>query len=235
MAKTSMSGAASRLSSRLWRWKCALVLAPLTLACGRASAPEPEAPADKACGASGVAVQVLGSGGPIPEGARASSGYLLWVDGKSRLLVDAGGGVFQRFGQAGADLEELDAILLSHLHADHSIDLLALLKGGYFSSRTRPLPLIGPSGNEDFPATDAFLSVLLDPRDGAYRYLSGYLKGEAGRFHVPVALGDASSRTPEVKLDVDGLRILAVGVEHGHVPGAGIRRLDTGQEDRVGW
>jgi len=32
----------------------------------------------------GVAVQVLGSGGPIADDARASSGYLVWVDGRAR-------------------------------------------------------------------------------------------------------------------------------------------------------
>ena len=42
------------------------------------------------CGATGVAVQVLGSGGPEMKG-RASSAYLIWQQGKARALVDAGG------------------------------------------------------------------------------------------------------------------------------------------------
>ena len=33
---------------------------------------------------------------------RASTSYLLWVDSKPAILVDAGGGAFLRFGQAGA-------------------------------------------------------------------------------------------------------------------------------------
>jgi hypothetical protein len=52
-----------------------------------------------------IAVQVLGSGGPDSNDARASSGYLLWLDGEARLLVDAGGGVFLRFGEAKAKFE----------------------------------------------------------------------------------------------------------------------------------
>ena len=44
-----------------------------------------------------LAVQVLGSGGPDANDARASAGYILWIDGQARLLVDAGGGVFLRF------------------------------------------------------------------------------------------------------------------------------------------
>ena len=51
-----------------------------------------------ACGAKGVAVQVLGSGGPEMRG-RASSSYIVWLDGKARVLVDSGGGSALRFGE----------------------------------------------------------------------------------------------------------------------------------------
>lgn len=71
-----------------------------------------------ACGAA-VTVQVLGSGGPDTNDALASSGYILWMDGEARLLVDAGGGIFMRFGEATAKFESLDAIAITHLHADH--------------------------------------------------------------------------------------------------------------------
>ncbi len=43
------------------------------------------------CGTNDVAVQVLGSGGPEMKG-RASSGYLIWQQGKARVLIDTGGG-----------------------------------------------------------------------------------------------------------------------------------------------
>ena len=43
-----------------------------------------------ACGETGVALQVLGSGGPFGVG-RASAGYIVWVDGASRFMIDAGG------------------------------------------------------------------------------------------------------------------------------------------------
>ena len=58
--------------------------------------------------AEGVALQVLGSGGPIADDGRASSGYIVWVDGKSRVLVDAGGGTFLRFGEADANFVDLE-------------------------------------------------------------------------------------------------------------------------------
>jgi len=80
--------------------------------------------------AEGVAVQVLGSGGPIADDARASSAYLVWVDGKARIMIDAGGGSFLRFGEAQASFRDLDFIGLSHFHADHSAGFAALLKSG---------------------------------------------------------------------------------------------------------
>jgi hypothetical protein len=44
------------------------------------------------CTGKGVELQVLGSGGPELEDKRASSSYLLWQDGRARILVDSGGG-----------------------------------------------------------------------------------------------------------------------------------------------
>ena len=73
--------------------------------------------------AEGVAVQVLGSGGPIADDARASAAYLVWIDGLSRALVDFGGGAFLRFGEAGGEFDALDFVGISHFHADHSADL----------------------------------------------------------------------------------------------------------------
>jgi ribonuclease BN (tRNA processing enzyme) len=124
-----------------------------------------------------LAVQVLGSGGPDANDARASAGYALWIDGEARLLVDAGGGIFLRFGEAKAKFETLDAIAITHLHADHVSDLAALLKSGFFSDRKRDLPIIGPSGGGDFPGMSEYMRILFDPDHGAYRYLSGYLDG----------------------------------------------------------
>jgi len=80
-------------------------------------------PAAAACRDAGVQVQVLGSGGPIADDARASAGYLVWHDARARALVDVGGGVFLRFGESGARLADLRVIALTHLHTDHSADL----------------------------------------------------------------------------------------------------------------
>jgi len=80
---------------------------------------------------------VLGSGSPIADDARSGSGYLVWREGRALVLIDAGGGIFLRFGQSGARLEDLELIALTHFHTDHAADLPASLKGAHFSARVR--------------------------------------------------------------------------------------------------
>ncbi|MGC2297366.1 MAG: MBL fold metallo-hydrolase, partial [Acidobacteriaceae bacterium] len=81
----------------------------------------------QSCGAKGLAVQVLGSGGPELQDKRASTSYVIWDDGRSRVIVDAGGGSALRFGESGARMSQLDVFLFSHFHVDHSSDFPALV------------------------------------------------------------------------------------------------------------
>jgi ribonuclease BN (tRNA processing enzyme) len=85
-----------------------------------AGALPPVVVAASTCTGRGVEVQVLGSGGPELEDKRASSSYLVWYSGQPRILVDSGGGSALRFGQAGAHVAQLDAILITHLHMRYS-------------------------------------------------------------------------------------------------------------------
>lgn len=50
------------------------------------------AQAAQSCRSAGVWLQVLGSGGPELTDGRASSSYLVWQDGRARILVDMGPG-----------------------------------------------------------------------------------------------------------------------------------------------
>src|SRR5271155_1391468 len=127
---------------------CLLPLACFLLGC----AFSPSAAA-QSCGSQGVAAQVLGSGGPELQDKRASSSYLVWEDGQARVLVDAGGGSALRFGESGAQMSQLDVILFTHFHVDHSGDFSALIKSSWFEERKRPLPVYGPEGNGFMPST----------------------------------------------------------------------------------
>lgn len=167
-----------------------------------------------------LSVQVLGSGGPVSDDARASSGYVVWIDGQARLLVDAGGGVFLRFGEAKARFSSLDAVAITHLHADHVADLPAILKSGFFSDRDRPLPVVGPTGGGAFPGMKAYMQTQFGAKSGAYRYLSGYLTGE-NSIKTPVTEMDAKGKKPKEAFANERLKVTAVGVTHGPVPAVG--------------
>ena len=173
--------------------------------------PRPCPPAD------GVAVQVLGSGGPIADDGRASTGYLVWVDGKSRVMIDAGGGSFLRFGEASADFTDLDFVGLSHFHTDHSADFPALLKSGYFSDRARDLPVAGPGGGGPFPGLNAYLNGMLGD-GGVYAYLGGYLDGSGGLARIePVEVNTNAEKAMQV-FENERVRVDAFPVPHGIVP-----------------
>jgi ribonuclease BN (tRNA processing enzyme) len=134
------------------------------------------AAAAQTCGtAAPVQIQVLGSGGPELHDRRAASGYLVWIEGKARVLVDIGGGAALRFAESGATVSDLDVILLTRLHAGHSADLPALLEASLFEKRGRPLPILGPGGNRFLPSTVTFVRTLFDGTRGAYRHLGDFL------------------------------------------------------------
>lgn len=168
-----------------------------------------------------VAVQILGSGGPWIKADRASTSYLLWVDEQAKLLIDMGGGAFLRFGQSQAKLGDLAMIAISHLHPDHVSDLPALL---WLSRQIRqePLPISGPSGNDQAPDFAVFLSRLFDEKNGAFPALGSTLGGGQGHpapgVRLNVSVVDVAKPEPTKVLDAAGMVVTALGIPHGGFP-----------------
>jgi len=182
------------------------------------SCPFQPSAAAQSCGSQGVAVQVLGSGGPELQDKRASSSYLVWQDGRPRILVDAGGGSALRFGESGAQMSQLDLILFTHFHVDHSADFPALIKSSWFEDRKRPLPVYGPEGNDFMPATTEFVADFFGNKHGAYRYLSELLvPGEQGSYKLQPHNILGSPKPLSVFRSGD-LAAYSVRVIHGGVP-----------------
>ncbi|MFI6005727.1 MBL fold metallo-hydrolase [Streptomyces sp. NPDC051366] len=92
---------------------------------------------------------VLGCATPYPSVDNPCSGYLV-SSGDTRVWVDAGSGTLAQL-QRHVRLDELDAIWISHLHADHSADLLTAYYGAIFADvrLASPIPLYGPAGIAD--------------------------------------------------------------------------------------
>ena len=175
--------------------------------------PGAPAAAQVACGDSGAVLQVLGSGGPFGVG-RASSGHLIWIDGVGRIIVDAGGGTFTRFHEAGAQIGDLDLLALSHFHPDHSSEVPALLW-------IQPTDMLvsGPSGNAGYPSVSEYVTELFG-REGVFR-------GVTGGVELETLMVDVSSAEPTEVFSDDSLRVRGLGVPHGNVPAVGYR-VDVG-------
>ena len=190
------------------------------------------------CGTSGVALQVLGSAGPELVARRAANSHLLWVDGKARVLIDAGGGSALRFAESGARLRDLDALLFTSLYADHSSDLPALVQAASFEERTVNLPIFGPPGSRQMPATVTFVRDLFDNTRGAWRHLGDYLAPLAKSSYKLAArdirpmprLGAPRPKGSSPLMPVfsnDTLQISAVAVMHETAPAVALR-IDSG-------
>jgi ribonuclease BN (tRNA processing enzyme) len=91
-----------------------------------------------------VRITVLGKSPAWPDAAGACSGYLVQA-GDYTLLLDCGNGVFSKLRRA-CDYVDVDAVLISHLHADHFLDLVPFSYALTYAPRQQPVPVAGWPG-----------------------------------------------------------------------------------------
>jgi ribonuclease BN (tRNA processing enzyme) len=105
-------------------------------------------------------VTVLGSSNSIPRPGRACSGYLIEGAGEA-IVSDLGSGALANLLRV-RPAESLTAVLISHMHADHFIDLIPMRYALKYGPRTndRPVPLWLPPGGATLlrRMTSAFVS-----------------------------------------------------------------------------
>jgi ribonuclease BN (tRNA processing enzyme) len=174
--------------------------------------------AAQSCGSTGVAMQVLGSGGPEVEAKRASTSYLIWENGRARVIIDAGGGSALRLGESGAKMSDVDVFLFSHFHIDHSGDFPALVFSSWFGDRRRPLPVYGPSANQFMPSTTEFVRDLFSDPHGSWRYLSDMIKPNPEGTYELQPHNVAPTPTPVLVFRDSDMAVYAVSVVHGAFP-----------------
>ena len=151
-------------------------------------------------GGGSLSLTVLGTGTPYPMPDRPCSGYLLTAP-DTRVWVDAGPGSLANLLRH-TPVEQLTAIWISHLHADHTADLLSAYYALAFGDLrvSAPIPVYGPAG------------------------LAGRLAGFFGRpdggFLAPVL--DLHEITDGHQVDVGALRFTSHAVTHD-LPAFGLR------------
>ena len=147
-----------------------------------------------------LSLTVLGCATPYPSTDNPCSGYLV-SHGDTRVWMDAGTGTLGPL-QRHTRLEDLDAIWISHLHADHSADLLTAYYALLFADVSRPpVPLHGPPGIADRLAGFLTNGPVRSPIEDAFAITE---------------LHDGHQAT------VGSLRLTTAAVEHG-IPAFGVR------------
>jgi ribonuclease BN (tRNA processing enzyme) len=162
---------------------------------------------------------VLGSGGPRMTGRAASSNAIV-LDGKARILVDAGSGAAVRLGEAGLDIDGLDIVLLTHLHIDHSGDLPSVAKArGMIHQGPMTFRVFGPAARGVFPSTTHFVASIFDAH-GIFAYQRTF--GAEEKFAATDLSIDRSVPPREILRDGD-MRIQSVATNHGEAPSVAYR------------
>lgn len=226
----------------------ALAVGLFTISASAADDDEKTLAVDKVKGR--FSVIVLGSGGPrAAESGRASSGYLIFVEGKPRVLMDMGGGTFKSLAMSGAKVPDMNRLLLTHLHLDHSADMSAMVKTIFFHNRsdgtfrTAPFHFYGPEANgipfptvpplaegagvPQYPHMSEYVHGHYNFKTGVERYLNAFSLGtQTGRFAwtaTDLSSDWTSDAITTLFEDPDGLTVKSIAVHHGPVPAVAYR------------
>jgi ribonuclease BN (tRNA processing enzyme) len=104
-------------------------------------------------------VTVLGKSPSYTDAGGACSGYLVEEDGTT-VVLDCGNGVFGKLRRF-VDYVAVDAVVISHLHADHFLDLVPFAYGLIYAPRQQPVPV------DRWPGTDTPARPVLHAPQGA--------------------------------------------------------------------
>jgi ribonuclease BN (tRNA processing enzyme) len=99
------------------------------------------------------------AGAPLPVAGRAGICTALVFGGRV-FVIDCGRGAPSAYADAGLDLSRLEAVFLTHLHADHVGDLPGVLLYGWGvrvrdDRKLAPVRVYGPSRPRALPSGDA--------------------------------------------------------------------------------
>jgi ribonuclease BN (tRNA processing enzyme) len=180
------------------------------------------------CQSERVKLQMLGTRGPelLAGDDQASTGYLLWLDNKARVIIEAGPGSLLRFKQSRANINDVDIMLFSHFHVDHSADFPAYIKGAFFSDRNKDLFVYGPSGTQFVASATQFVDRAIGSKQGMYPYLGSHINTTSpSRYKIkttdiPWSYGDLSRRPV---YNNKGINVQAVPTHHGPFPSVAYR------------
>jgi len=110
-------------------------------------------------------LQILGTGTAIPRIERNSSAYLVSADGLN-ILIDVGPAVVRRLLERGFDVDDIDVVIVTHFHVDHTADLSTFFFACNYGkvARTKPLTIIGGNGITRFYQGLRYVFPWIEPK-----------------------------------------------------------------------
>jgi ribonuclease Z len=169
-------------------------------------------------------VTVLGSGNPWNTRAQASASVMVEVGNPERdiLFFDLGSGSLANYASLKLPVNALNKVFLTHLHADHTGDLLTL--SGSWSKVGRadgPVYVWGPSGSEPRLGTRHFVEGIEEAL--AWDTAAGHGAINPDSMRIVVSEHDFSKT--QVVYDENGVKVTSYPVVHA-LSGAVGYRLD---------
>lgn len=168
-------------------------------------------------------VTLLGTGVPHPAPGRAGAATLV-RRGDVSLLFDAGRGAVLRLTEAGVRPFALSAVLLTHVHSDHLVDLADVAMTRWVEQqlhRTGPLPVVAVAG-----VAARFVERMLEPYDVDIELRREHTGADEPR--VTLTTFAAPTEPAQVWTSSDGAVVVdAVAVHHEPVPEAVAYRVTT--------
>lgn len=169
-------------------------------------------------------VTVLGSGNPWNTRAQASASILVEVGNPERdiLLFDIGSGSLANYASLKLPVNQLNKVFLTHLHADHTSDLITL--SGSWSKVGRadgPVYVWGPSGTEPRLGTRSFVEGI----EQALAWDTAAGNGAMNPESMKIVVCESDFSQTQVVYEANGVKITSFPVVHA-ISGAVGYRLD---------
>jgi ribonuclease Z len=169
-------------------------------------------------------VTVLGSGNPWVTRGQAAASILVEVGNAERdlLVFDLGSGALANYASLKLPVNKLNKVFLSHLHADHTGDMLTLV-GSYakVGRADGPIYLWGPSGTEPRLGTQHFAQAINEALAWDTAATSGPINPES----MKIVVSEFDFRKTHVVYEKNGVKVTAFPVVHS-LSGAVGYRLD---------
>jgi ribonuclease BN (tRNA processing enzyme) len=148
---------------------------------------------------------VLGKSPSWQDAGGACSGYLIEED-DTAVLVDCGNGVFAKLREH-IDYVDVDAVVLSHLHADHFLDLVPYAYALTYAPRQQPVPV------DRWPGTDCPACPVLHAPPGA-RDLFRRVVGAWGNEDLIENAFELREYDPRSEIEIGPIRVTFQPVPH---------------------